>query len=261
MKEPRLCDYCQVPYVPIRSTSRFCSKSCCASADWSRKISEKPRTKSYRQAALSRKIPLTQQQRQVVLGSLLGDGCVLRTKHGHVFAMTHSEAQREYLLWKSELLGSLIQATPKVSNSSYLGTPTKQVSVQSIKHPDLTSIYELAYPDNTKTVSIEWLNEIDSLGLAIWYMDDGSFMKNYHSRQIVLCTESFETSETELLRDWLYDKWKVETVLQPQKVKSGQRLRLRINRTKVSSFIDIVQTHIHPTMRYKLPEQVVFPAD
>lgn len=261
MKEPRQCDYCKTVYTPKRVDSQFCSPQCKGGARWSRKLETRSVTKSYRQATTLRLQPLSDVQRQLVLGSILGDGSLGKNTGGCYLRFCHGDPQLEYLLWKQSILGPLAPAPHRSYQKLFLGKMNTQHHIHTITHPEFTELRALVYRDGEKHVSHELLSGIDALGFAVWYMDDGSFLKAANSRQVVFCTEAFAPDEVVLLQRWFDDRWGVRAVLQPQTTNAGERFRLRINRTQTSTFFNIVEPFIHPALRYKLPNQEVFPAD
>lgn len=257
----RPCDFCGVVYTPFRRTSQFCSPECKKRAAWNRHRATVGISKDCRQAAETRKRPLTQEQRQLMLGSLLGDGSIAHSAYGAFFRLCHGGPQLEYLLWKKTLLGNLVQAEPKSYQKRFRGTFNTQWHIHTILHPEIAELRKLAYPEGVKRITDDWLSRVDSLGLALWYMDDGSFLKASNSRQVVFCTEGFDNGDTRRLQKWLLERWKVESVLQPCRTRQGERFRLRINRTQTPAFFAIIHQHIPASMQYKLPEQMAFPAD
>lgn len=85
------------------------------------------------------------------------------------------------------------------------------------------------------------------LSLAVWYMDDGSLNKRYHT--IVLCTNSFSRAGQLLAIDWLKEHYDIRAVLEPRR--NGQTV-LRINASQSRKFMDIISPHVPSCMNYKL---------
>ena len=51
------------------------------------------------------------------------------------------------------------------------------VSISSKAHPFFTELYKIFYPNTTKKIiPIEALNQLNPLGLAVWYFDDGALI-------------------------------------------------------------------------------------
>ncbi len=58
-----------------------------------------------------REVPLTEEQRSVLIGSLLGDGS-MRCKTNALLEVNHSIAQRTYVDWKYRVFADLVRTPP-----------------------------------------------------------------------------------------------------------------------------------------------------
>jgi len=105
--------------------------------------------------------------------------------------------QREYLNWKFENLNGL-----SLKFSKYVDKKKdKEYCVMwSRTSSKLNIFYNEFYKSQKKQLSENILNNLESLGLAIWYCDDGSY--DFDNRQVTLHTESFMEEGNELLKDW-----------------------------------------------------------
>jgi len=123
--------------------------------------------------------PLTQHQRSVLLGTLLGDASLSlppRCRNAGLY-LGHGKKQREYLIWKAEQLPALFNTyTPHVH---VYPDGNEKHSLQSRKHPVLTEYYRRMYRGsrepglNGKKITSDVLSEVDDLALAVWWADDG----------------------------------------------------------------------------------------
>lgn len=109
---------------------------------------------------------ITNQQKQVLLSGLLGDGSI---KRSHV---SYNCMYEEYMQFKRNLLGNL--AKSEVNESDNLGY--KKGSKIYTFYGKLNS-----YADSLVNKDLsEMIQDLDELGLALWVMDDGSLhKKNY----------------------------------------------------------------------------------
>lgn len=254
MEIPRVCDYCKSDYIAWRRDQRFCTRRCKEKY----RNDRKPRltSKSYKKADKARKKALSSTAKQIILGGLLGDGCLTENTNYHRYSLCHGEKQLKYLQWKKNHLSEImLQNKP---NKAVNQRGAVQYHYHSIAHPDLTRIYELTYPNGTKTVSRKWLDLLEPLGICTWYLDDGSFNHNQRSNQIFISTNSFKKEGNELIQSWLLEKWNVESVIQDYKSETTfspmkRRFTLRINKTQVPNFISIIEPFVPKCMSYKLP--------
>lgn len=102
---------------------------------------------------------LTNEQKQVILSGILGDG---RLKHGRAF---FSCIHKEYMELKKKLLGDIGLLVERKENNGYK-KGAFIYKLQTLVHPEIKK-YE--------SYSIEGiLKELDELGIALWVLDDGS---------------------------------------------------------------------------------------
>lgn len=194
--------------------------------------------------------PFTDRQKSLVLGSVLGDATLTAAPNSNSVycSMTHGSKQLEYLMWKlRELSPYVICKTAKRTGQHPGGGYSTVYSSRTIAHPWLTSTYPLCYPNGVKIVSLEWLNQIDEFALAVWFMDDGSLNKRYGT--MVLCTNPFDYNQHTLMQQWFYDRWGIETKLEPRR---NNQYMLRINASIAGKLREIISPHIIPPMRYKV---------
>ncbi len=103
---------------------------------------------------------ITNEQKQVMLSGLLGDGSLYENG-----TMTFSCVHRDYLELKKNLLGELCTANISESvNRGYKEAPVFRIHCKA-------SSYGKKLLDYTHQ---DIVNELDELGLALWMFDDGS---------------------------------------------------------------------------------------
>lgn len=166
---------------------------------------------------LSRKrfsnISLSDECKQVILGSLLGDGCIGIHK-GYVNArvqIRHSIIQDDYIKWKFYKLSEIAPSKLQYSKQPDGFSKKQKVNFMSKAMSELTEIHEIVCKKNTNTLDIKrsWLNHIDKLGLLIWWLDDGSIIGG--RKQGVFCSEGFTYDDHKILEKYLRVVWKIDT--------------------------------------------------
>jgi ATP-dependent exoDNAse (exonuclease V) alpha subunit len=192
-------------------------------------------------------------QRSFLLGSLLGDACLGGKPSGRRVQFTHGQEQEAYLRFKAKLFRC---ADPYPSAGGY----KREKGLWHCYSPiidDLDDVYPLVYPDGIKTVTNEWLDQVDPIGLAAWYMDDGSLSVQMGSSPAVLLhTEGFDRDQCETLKEWLQQKWAIEASVYSNGQRGHFYLRLTCASSKV--FWSLVAPWIHPSLAYKLPQGIPF---
>jgi len=208
-------------------------------------------------------LPATEDQLQIVMGGLLGDAGVShpdRACPGTFFCQ--GEDQESYLNWKRSALEPLGVSKVDVQPSSYKKTSfVHRFRVNS--HPHITDRIKKAdlYRSGRKRVSSEWLDQVNELGLAVWYGDDGSL--NTHVTQegetrynITLHTQGFSLEENELLAGWLKWKWgvhaKVKTTFKKKKDRTHEYHYLYLPHKQAVTFLNLLPGSL-PGVEYKFP--------
>ena len=187
--------------------------------------------------------------RQLLIGSLLGDGCfcsVGKAAKNMCLSVAHSEKQKEYLEYKWEILNKYNLVSPivgyHVNNKRYLHELVGY-RFKSRLHPIFTNIRLKYYDSNGhKRIFEEFVKDIDALGLAIWYMDDGYVTKN----SCILSTCSFTLEEQLLLANILLNKFDLHFTVG----KHDNSMYLQAK--DFPKFVELIKDYIIPSMQYKL---------
>ena len=189
-------------------------------------------------ARRARETLLSSLQRQLIVGSLLGDAYLMPTTSGYCFRVNHGLQQRDYVDWKFNLLARFVRTPPRESGKCYY--------FRTVTHPEFSLYREFFYANSRKVVPVELLHEqFTEFSLAVWLMDDGAA----EGKQLRLNTQSFSHSENQMLLNFLRAKFGIEARLNRDK----DRYRLRITDASVSRLKRLVCPHLIPSMLYKLP--------
>jgi hypothetical protein len=182
---------------------------------------------------------LTENQRSIIIGSLLGDGA-MRCKAKALLEINHSVDQKDYVDWKYQQLANLVKTPPKLRNGNGLRVAYR---FTTLSFPQLTPYYQAFYREKRKVVP---RISLSPLSLAVWFMDDGC--KSY--RALYLNTQQFDLEHQELLIGLLKEQWGIQSSLNRDK----QYSRIRIAVSSVQRFKAIVGSHVLPQFAYKFPE-------
>lgn len=188
---------------------------------------------------------LSEEQEQMILGSLLGDLNLSCKGKNAKLAIAHCSKQEELFMKKVEILGEFMgsyreceSAVDSRTNKSYKG-----FRGDSKAHSVFTFLYKLLYINGIKTVTKEYLNKITHpIALAYWFMDDGCVSGT-------ISTHSFTLQEVTLLQEWLQKNWGIYTTIQ-HNTKNHYVLYIPVKSR--FQFEAIIFPYIVPSMYYKL---------
>lgn len=195
-------------------------------------------------------------QEQLILGTLLGDSSIYpRVKEKTLsrnrgIAFTHSYKQIDYLEFKNKILDSYYSKTRDLI-SGY-GSSEKQST--SICCREIELMIEKCVDENeNKKINKNWLLMINPIGLAFWYMDDGSLTKGSNGQRERACfhTEGFSECEIDLLINMLKVKFNISS---SKIFYKNKYFRIDVDTCGSEILFDIISPYIIKSMHYKLPK-------
>lgn len=208
-----------------------------------------------------KKQTLSDKQMEVIVGSLLGDGCLDKiSKPGRQsrFTESHSLLQKNWLAWKRDVLGTW------VSNFSYLKSSDREsYRLKTVVSPQFTVLEKEWYKrDEFGNYVLKKVGkrmhrikvlpknlEITPLALAVWYLDDGHREKANTGCSIsTLCFTPIEV-------DILLNKIQSLGIRHCSKLKQGNSYIIRIGSKSLDDFfclIDLTISDIPECMMYKI---------
>lgn len=201
-----------------------------------------------------RSVDFTSTQKSFVLGTLLGDGSLrVNRQAGVSLVVSHSTKQAEYLNWKKDILSNFIVSDKPYERDCHIaGYNTKTVTYCTITHPYLKELRNSMYINGVKTVTLEYLNQIDLLSLATWFCDDGSLNSRYGF--MVLCTQSFSYDEHLLMQQWFSEKYGLHPIIENRvsTVNKKHQYVLRFNTNCAKSLRKLISPYTPQCMSYKV---------
>ena len=193
-------------------------------------------TKTYRE------INLTENEEQIILGSLLGDGAIIKQYRYPMFTFSHSLKQERYALWKYEFLKTLpftYKYYDQLDKRS--GNITKVVKVYSRTNPLYNYYKEMFYNTGKKEVTAEIVNKLKPLGIAIWFQDDGY----NHQNGYYIATNSFSLESCNIIKNYFKEVYNINCNVDKEH-------RLYILKESCKKFEDVIRPFMHEDLLYKL---------
>jgi recombination protein RecA len=193
---------------------------------------------------------LSEQQRQLVLGGLMGDGSA-SPKPVHEAGVTmksrfrfgHGPKQDAYATWKAEILEGVPLTISRHSKGGLMVETTPLVELDELR--------EAVYVAGKKVFSWDYLKELTPFALAVWYMDDGSFAvrrKDGSAGRSDIVVEAMEASSRRRLEALLRDEHGLSVKLQQR----GGKAVLVFDRDGTEALHALIAPYVPASMDYKL---------
>ena len=199
--------------------------------------------------AYKKTLKLTETQRSIIVGTVLGDGH-LETQNGRKtfrLKIEHSSRQEAYVAWLYEQLQDWVRTPLATKQKQLAGVTSTHFWFQTLSVVQFR-FYGLQFYDSLghKQVPKIIRRLLTPLALAIWFMDDGS-AKSKHHRAVILNTQCFTKSDIIRLQDALAQRYGLETNIRTQK----DGLQILITGEHAHLFMTIVAPYMLPDFSYK----------
>lgn len=193
---------------------------------------------------------MNQQERNVVIGSILGDGFLQSTGQRNArLRLEHSAKQKEYIFWKWSVLKRYMQNRPTKIVRFH---PTwKKVYTyyrcQSHSTPILGEYRQLFYIKQKRRIPSVLGKLLTPEALAVWFMDDGYYYARDKTAYIYL--PHYQQPDLKNLMNVLQAKFQLHPKIEIKK-RGSINLKFPVEETK--KLIHIIAPYVIPSMRYKL---------
>ena len=193
---------------------------------------------------------LSEQQRQLVLGSLMGDGAI-SPKREHAtgpgmksrFRFGHGPKQDDYARWKAGLLeGVPLCISPHAKGG---------LMVETTPLVELDELREAVYVAGKKVFSWDYLKELTPFALAVWYLDDGSFAvrrKDGSAGRSDICVEAMEKGTQRRLVALLRETYGLACTL----IEKAGKAVIVFDRDGTEALHELIAPYVPQAMDYKL---------
>lgn len=210
---------------------------------------------------------LSENDKKLLLALCIGDGCLRKPhpKSGNVqLEVGHSIKQEAYCKWKRDLVYKIFggKNPPKIGYKTIkLKNSDKEYYACRFtkSHPYFTYLRKILYPNGVKVMTREILEKLTVEGIAIWYMDDGSFYKKDNEDKtksicfdLRISTDSFSYEENQLICDFFREKFNIRFYPYQYHKDREHNWIIRANKQAAIKFIDLIEPYVIPEMRYKI---------
>lgn len=203
---------------------------------------------------------LTKTQKEIIVGTLLGDGHLETSNHGRTYRLKieHSIKQKEYTDWIFNQFKLWINKKPRtwkrysqLPNGSML--VSQKYGFSTYSHGAFRFFGQQFYPKNGRKIIPKVIEKLlTPLSIAIWYLDDGSFKSERH-KTFIIHTHGYKKNDLKNAQKAL-KRYEINTKLHMQKRRSGIYWRIYILSESAPRFRKIVEPIVNqiPSMKYKL---------
>lgn len=213
-------------------------------------------------------VNLSDTQKSLIVGTVLGDGCLLRNNRPSMgirptrgrnarLRLYHGIHQSDYLRWKVSQLQPLFTAPIHTFIREAFGKQHQAISAESRVHPFFTWLREEMYqPDSRKAITLNIAQFITIDALAVWFADDGCafWRKNKYGQwpAILLATDSLTYDSCLLACEIIYTLTGTTFSVVPSRSRNHQDWKLYLGKTKqVQQFIQAIGPYTPACMSYK----------
>jgi DNA-binding transcriptional regulator WhiA len=194
-------------------------------------------------------LSLNKLQRDILIGLMLGDGHLETQNNGKTYRLKveQSAKRAEYVQWLYENYKNFVQTLPQEKEKTRNGIVTKNIWFSTLSHGSFRFYAQQFYNGKKKVIPKIIGKLLSPIGIAVWFMDDGSAKSRKH-RAKIFNTQCFSKEEVLLLIKILKDKFKINAKLREQK----DGYQIYILSESVDDFQKLIGKYVIDSMRYKL---------
>lgn len=193
-------------------------------------------------------LKLSEIQKNLIIGTLFGDGCLIPNSWGKLYRLQieHGIDQKEYVLWKYRILKDFVLTGPKFQEKN------QSWKFRTGSHPEFTELanefYDARRHKKIPQNSVKFLKS--PFTTAVWYMDDGGLRcEKGKAYGAFFNTQSFSRADNKELQKILGTNYGIEAML----MLNHGKPRIYIPKRSLHILKNVIEPHIHESLRYKLP--------
>jgi len=197
--------------------------------------------KSFATASL---VEATQRQKEILIGTLLGDSSLINNDLNPYFSCEHGYKQKDYCYHKFLELESLGMAfkyykrkTPDLRNGKFY----ESYRIKSKANPYYLDLYSILYKDKVKKLSKFLFKDFTEVSLAYMFMDDGYKI----NKTVGISTDCFSKEELTEFIKFLKERFDLNFTIQ-----SRNTIYLKVK--DFNKFVQLILPNLHKSMYYKI---------
>ncbi len=200
---------------------------------------------------------MTETQRNIIIGTILGDSYVNRSQSGKThIQIKQADRYKEYVFWLYHSLKKLFPVSiPRQRKDN------QQWYVNSSFSDELNELHKIFYTNRKKVIPKNIAKLLTSpISLAVWFMDDGTL--DYRVKDhcaFHLCTNCFTKAEVQRLIKTLGSNFGINASLHYTLCRGKRHARIYIGAKSRERFIQLVSPYVLDCFKYKLPTLYLAP--
>jgi LAGLIDADG DNA endonuclease family len=183
-------------------------------------------------------------QQSVLVGTILGDGCLAKHGHYHRLHVKHKLAHKALVEFKYGVFREFISMNLHRFDQRLNGDSFPCLQFASRTNPIFSKWHSRFYQKGVKIVPGNVEEYLTRQALAVWFMDDGAA----DHAGVTFQTHGFRANEVRILTDVLKKKFHLAANLRSNK---GREI-IYVSAKSLSSFRDLVGPYLLPELAYKL---------
>ena len=217
--------------------------------------------------AYKKSLKLTDEQKDVLIGTLLGDASIACKKGKPVCVKFEQKATREkYIYHLFTIFQSYVGTPPRLRtfvNDFHKAKPGESVWFRTYAHESLLFYENLFYIHDDKKKRVKRVPKnihklLTPRALAYWFMDDGSSQWSKTTNRlnsVVLHTEGFSLSDQKILVCALKKLYGLNVNVH----RDGKYYKLYVCADSITHFQDLIRAYVHDDFLYKLDQYKLEP--
>ena len=191
----------------------------------------------------------TLKQKELISGIILGDGHLETRTNGKTYRLKieHGIAQKEYVDYLYDQFKDFCKTPPKERVRISLGKTLVSYGFTTLSSGSWRFYGQQFYKENKKIIPLILSKLLTEQGVAIWFMDDGSYKSPEHKTYIIHAN-GYTKQELEIVRKVFDEKFGIKVGMHKQ----YSQWRLCVSAESAASFKKMIQPYVIPSMRYKL---------
>jgi hypothetical protein len=198
-----------------------------------------------------RGLRLTEAHQEILVGLLLGDGCLETQNGGRTYRLKIEQSARHeaYVRHIHKLFSEWVLTPPRrrLSRASN-GTITINWAFQTVSHEAFEPFGLQFYGGGRKKVPELIAGWLTPRGFAYWYMDDGS-VKSAESKGVVLNTQAYTAADVERLIEVLRSRFGLQAKIREQ----SDGPQIYVAGRSYERLSELIEPFLLEEMRYKVP--------